>query len=61
MEEELLGVNKKNLSQLKKMAKVLVEERTIIKRINGGEGDNIVDNGNSVNTYAIEISLMPHN
>jgi hypothetical protein len=44
-----MSINKKNIIQLKKIAKILVEERTVIKRANG--------EGNNGNSYAIEISL----
>ena len=67
LEEELQGgVDLKNLSHLKKMAKILVEERVIIKRaaqehesVDDGEisKDSRGKNSSNLNLYTVEINL----
>jgi len=54
LEEELLnGIDLKNIGHLKKMARVLVEERAIIKRV--GAKEQTGDNAN--NLYTVDINL----
>jgi hypothetical protein len=72
LEEEIAGgINLKNVNHLKKMAKVLVEERAIIKRVNtlGTAGRDPADvlpkskknaiesTKNNNNLYTVEINL----
>lgn len=63
LEEEILGgVNLKNVNHLKKMARVLVEERAIIKRVNQQsveEGDNAASAAPPL--YTVEINLSQIN
>jgi hypothetical protein len=55
LEEELRGgIDLKNLNHLKKMARVLVEERALIKRVSSSA---VVDDLSSENLYTVEISL----
>lgn len=59
LEEEILGgINLKNVNHLKKMAKVLVEERAIIKRVNTVNKD---DDNASANLYTVEINISQIN
>lgn len=54
LEEELLnGIDLKNVAHLKKMARVLVEERAIIKRVSKGESG-----AEGENNYSVEINLQ---
>lgn len=55
LDEELRGgIDLKNLTHLKKMARVLVEERALIKRVSSSA---VVDDIASENLYTVEISL----
>lgn len=60
LEEEIMGgINLKNVNHLKKMAKVLVEERAIIKRVNTGiRGD---DKNGQDNLYTVDINISQIN
>ena len=58
-EEELASSNRREVSTLKRMAKLLVEERAVIKRITD---DNEVatdtpQNNSTHNLYTVEINL----
>jgi hypothetical protein len=51
-EEELLGgIDLKNISHLKKMARILIEERAIIKRVSKEANDD------PNNSYTVDINL----
>lgn len=59
LEEEIMGgINLKNVNHLKKMAKVLVEERAIIKRVNTVNKD---DDNESANLYTVDINISQIN
>jgi hypothetical protein len=60
LEEEIMGgINLKNVNHLKKMAKVLVEERAIIKRVNtANRGD---ENLAQDNLYTVDINISQIN
>lgn len=60
LEEEIMGgINLKNVNHLKKMAKVLVEERAIIKRVNTASKDD--DNFSTANLYTVDINISQVN
>ncbi len=60
LEEEIMGgINLKNVNHLKKMAKVLVEERAIIKRVNTESKDD--DNFSTANLYTVDINISQVN
>lgn len=55
LEEELLNdLDLKNISHLKRMAKVLIEERAIIKRVSK---DSASEEGQDGNLYTVDINL----
>lgn len=53
------GINLKNVNHLKKMAKVLVEERAIIKRVN--TANRADDNVGQDNLYTVDINISQIN
>lgn len=55
LEDELRGgIDLRSISHLKKMARVLVEERSLIKRVSSP----VTDDANQDNLYTVEINLL---
>jgi hypothetical protein len=58
LEEELLGgLDLRNIAHLKRMARVLVEERAVIKRVAKDSNIQITGNEKLGNLYTVEINL----
>jgi hypothetical protein len=59
LEEEIRGgIDLKNVAHLKKMARVLVEERALIKRVSSGP---TTEDHSGDNLYTVEINLANTN